>query len=119
MAQAIDSEALRAHIEATVAVFSVEELERELAARRTIPDEASRDLACFVRQVWSIIEPGCPFQPNWHVALLCEYLEAVSAGQINRLIINIPPRYGKSLIVTVLWPGLGVDQPSRAALPVL
>ena len=104
MAQAIDSEALRAHIEATVAVFSVEELERELAARRTIPDEASRDLACFVREVWSIIEPGCPFQPNWHVALICEYLEAVSAGQINRLIINVPPRYGKSLIVTVLWP---------------
>ena len=90
--------------------FSSADLERE---------EATRHLAPFVKQAWPVIEPGTRYLPNWHIDLLCEYLEAVSAGQINRLIINVPPRYGKSILVSVLWPCLGVDRPSRAALPVL
>lgn len=36
--------------------------------------------------------------------MICEYLEAVSAGEITRLVINLPPRYMKSLLVSVLWP---------------
>ena len=96
----------------------VEELERELAARRTIPDKAGRDLACFVRQAWPVIEPGAPTAQLAHRADL-RVLEAVSAGQINRLIINMPPRYGKSHLGQRAVAGLGVDQPSRAALPVL
>lgn len=35
---------------------------------------------------------------------MCEHLEAVSAGQITRLMINIPPRHTKSLTVSVFWP---------------
>lgn len=35
---------------------------------------------------------------------MCEHLEAVSAGQIHRLMINIPPRHTKSLTVAVFWP---------------
>ena len=35
---------------------------------------------------------------------MCEYLEAVTAGQIRRLIINVPPRYMKSITVTIMWP---------------
>jgi predicted phage terminase large subunit-like protein len=34
----------------------------------------------------------------------CDHLEAVSAGDIKRLLINIPPRHAKSTIVSVLWP---------------
>jgi predicted phage terminase large subunit-like protein len=30
-------------------------------------------------------------------------LEAVTAGQIRRLLVTIPPRHGKSLIVSVMW----------------
>src|SRR5258705_8359696 len=71
----------------------------EMAIRRARPS-----LRSFVDFAWPILEPGNPLQPNWHIDLICEYLEAVSAGEIQRLVINIPPRYMKSLLVSVLWP---------------
>lgn len=35
---------------------------------------------------------------------ICEHLEAVTRGEIQRLLINIPPGHAKSLLVAVLWP---------------
>lgn len=66
--------------------------------------EAERSLLEFCRQAWSIIEPGVPFQDGWHLHALCEHLEAVTRGDIKRLLINIPPRTSKSTIVSVMWP---------------
>ena len=65
---------------------------------------AERSFPAFVRQAWPILEPTTAFLRNWHIDLVCEYLEAVTAGEIRRLVINLPPRYGKSLLVTILWP---------------
>ena len=65
---------------------------------------AEHSLRAFVEQAWTILEPTTPFLPSWHIDLLCETLEAVSAAEIPRLVINLPPRYMKSLLVTVLWP---------------
>jgi predicted phage terminase large subunit-like protein len=36
--------------------------------------------------------------------MMTEALEAVSSGEIHRLIINVPPRHMKSLTVSVFWP---------------
>lgn len=58
----------------------------------------------FVRGAWNIVEPARAFIPAWHIDAIAEHLEAVDAGQIKRLLINIPPRYGKSTLVSVLWP---------------
>ena len=79
---------------------------RHLAALQAeqLKRAAERSLRAFVEQAWSILEPTTPFLPNWHIDLLCDYLEAVTAGQCPRLVINMPPRYGKSLIVSVCWP---------------
>jgi hypothetical protein len=74
-------------------------IQAELLKRR-----ATQSLRAFVEWAWPILEPKTRFQANWHIYLLVEYLEAVSAGEIRRLVINIPPRYGKSLLVSVLWP---------------
>lgn len=41
---------------------------------------------------------------GWHIDAIAEHLEAVSAGQIRRIIINVPPRHMKSLSVAVAWP---------------
>src|ERR1700720_4768415 len=41
---------------------------------------------------------------NWHMDLIAEYLEAVTAGHIKRLLINMPPRYAKSTCVSIMWP---------------
>ena len=66
--------------------------------------KAEQSLRAYVEQAWPILEPETPFQPNWHIDLLVEYLEAVSAGEIRHLLINVPPRSMKSLLVSVFWP---------------
>jgi predicted phage terminase large subunit-like protein len=57
-----------------------------------------------VRLAWPLVEPGTQFVDNWHIGLICEYLQAVSNLQIHNLIINVPPRHMKSLLVSVFWP---------------
>ncbi len=57
----------------------------------------------FVKRAWSILEPDNPFVENWHIGCICEHLEAVTALEIRQLIINMPPRFAKSLLVSVYW----------------
>lgn len=64
---------------------------------------AERDLYEFVRQAWGTMEPGIEFVPSWHIKVICDHLEAISSGDIRRLLINIPPRHSKSTIVSVAW----------------
>jgi predicted phage terminase large subunit-like protein len=66
--------------------------------------QAERSLRAYIEQAWPILEPTTPFLENWHIDLIVEHLEAITAGQITRLLINVPPRYMKSLLVSVLWP---------------
>lgn len=58
----------------------------------------------FLEDAWPIIEPANPLQNERYVDCLCEHLEAVTTGQIRKLLINMPPREGKSNIATVCWP---------------
>ena len=65
---------------------------------------ASASLYEFVKQSWHVVEPGVKFVESWHIETICEHLEAVTQGDIRKLIINIPPRHSKSTIVSVIWP---------------
>lgn len=65
---------------------------------------ASASLYEFVKQAWPIVEPGVPFIFSWHIEVICEHLEAISSGEIRKLLINIPPRHSKSTIVSVMFP---------------
>jgi hypothetical protein len=65
---------------------------------------AEGSLRVFVECAWRILEPATPFLGNWHIDLICEYLEQVTAGHIRRLVINVPPRYMKSILVSICWP---------------
>lgn len=65
---------------------------------------ARRKLADFVRYAWPTIEPGTPLLWSWHIDAICEHLEAVTEGDIRKLLINVPPGSMKSLIVSVAWP---------------
>jgi predicted phage terminase large subunit-like protein len=62
------------------------------------------DFGGFVREAWPVLEPFTPFRDNWHIDLISEYLTMVRRRTIRRLIINVPPRHMKSLLVTVLFP---------------
>lgn len=55
---------------------------------------------------------------SWHIDCLCEHLEAVLPGrQIRRLLINVPPGFLKSLLVSVYWPAwLWIMDPSLQVL---
>jgi predicted phage terminase large subunit-like protein len=63
-----------------------------------------RSLAEFVRQAWGVLDPGMPYVHGWHIDAICEHLEAVTNGQINRLLINVPPGTSKSSLVAIYWP---------------
>lgn len=76
----------------------------DLVKREQERRSASGSLYEFVKQSWHVVEPGIPFIASWHIEAICEHLEAVSAGEIQRLLINIPPRHSKSTIVSVMWP---------------
>ena len=54
-----------------------------------------------------------------HLDLLCEYLQVVENGEIDRLIITMPPRHGKSMTVTESFPSwfIGRD-PERRVIEV-
>lgn len=58
---------------------------------------------------WQHIDPS-PFIGGWHLQAIAEHLEAVidhakgKSGGISRLLINVPPRTGKSISVSVAWP---------------
>lgn len=71
-------------------------------------------LPAFIQKCFHTVNPGTPYLHNWHIDLIAAYLRACERGDIQRLIINIPPRYLKSLCVSVAWPAwlLGHD-PSR------
>jgi len=51
---------------------------------------AERSLRDFVRQAWPILERQTPLAWNWHIELVCEWLEEVTAGRVTRLAISLP-----------------------------
>jgi predicted phage terminase large subunit-like protein len=75
-------------------------------------EDARRYFREFLRQAWPIIEPGRPYQHNWHIDLICDTIQAATEGRLTlpdgritrRILINIPPRCSKSTIVAVMWP---------------
>ena len=90
--------------------LTAEEIAAERERRRRgedLADEARRlagDFRDFIRSAWHVLEPSNPYVPNWHIDAMCDHLAAARAGEIRRLLINIPPRHMKSMTVAVFWP---------------
>ena len=71
------------------------------------------DFASFFRRCMQTVNPSRPLEWNWHLdAMICP-LERIRLGEINRQIINGPPRSLKSLMVSV--PGIPARPRSRTA----
>jgi predicted phage terminase large subunit-like protein len=94
----------------TVVELSLAEIEAEQERRRlgrTIREEAdglAASLAGFVRAGWHVVWPNEPYMHGWHIDAICEHLEAVTAGDIRRLQIWVPPGSTKSTLVSICWP---------------
>jgi predicted phage terminase large subunit-like protein len=97
------------------AVPSLTRIEAEINRRTLDRERLERDqsiaavrgrcetLVGFVREAWHVLEPNARFVHNWHIDAICQHLEAVTDGRINRLLINVPPGSMKSLLVSVFW----------------
>jgi predicted phage terminase large subunit-like protein len=48
--------------------------------------------------------PNAQYVPGWHIAAIAERLEAVSAGELRKLQVWVPPGSSKSTIVSIMWP---------------
>jgi predicted phage terminase large subunit-like protein len=83
-------------------LLSVEELLEQPDAIDT--ELATRHLVNFIEQAWHVVEPQTEFKNNWHIGAIAEHCEAVQSGEIRNLLVNIPPRFMKSLIISVFWP---------------
>ena len=57
----------------------------------------------FLKEAWPSFDPA-PFVGGWHLEAIAEHLQAVSNGQIKKLLINVRPRSGKTGLVAVAWP---------------
>lgn len=65
--------------------------------------ESEQSLYNFLQCAWPYFESG-PFTDGWVLQAVCEALQAVTDGEIRRLIVNIPPRTGKTNIISAAWP---------------
>lgn len=89
----------------TLAEIEAELLRRSREELRLIDAElARRSLYEFVLQAWHVLEPGVEMATGWHIEAICLHLEAVTRGEMQLLLINVPPGHMKSLLTNVFWP---------------
>ena len=117
----------RGEFQATIAqIIARKATEQEARAASGCPLAPLR-LRQFVRDFWPILEPGTRLSWNWHMDHICDHLEAITYGVLGRfadfphdedkpaltaatyaairdLVINVPPRSTKSIIISVMWP---------------
>ena len=73
------------------------------------------DFPSFLDRCYTTLNPGRTLLWNWHIPATANCLEEVRVGKITRLIVNLPPRYLKSIMVSVAFPAflLGHDPTRR------
>lgn len=66
--------------------------------------DSEEHLIDFVSMMWSSAEPSRPFIRGWAIDGVIEHLEAVARGEIQFLVMNVPPGFMKSLSTCVFFP---------------
>lgn len=61
------------------------------------------DFCSFVRKCFNTIARDATYVDNWHIQALAHHLMLMRQGDINRLIVNMPPRALKSMSVSVAY----------------
>ena len=72
------------------------------------------DFKSFVIKVFNEISGGGGYIDGEYIDLVCDYIVSVINGTQNRLIINIPPRYMKSIICSVALPAFVLGHNPRS-----
>lgn len=61
------------------------------------------DFIAFLSKAFSTASGGDQFAPNWHHDAIGHQLSRVQQGGSTRLIVTMPPRYLKSITISVAW----------------
>lgn len=69
----------------------------------------------FCKGAWPHVDTA-EFSDNWHLEDICDHMEAVARGNILRLLLNEPPRTGKTFIVSVCFAAWVWAQRTRGPL---
>lgn len=73
-------------------------------ARRKLSREVNRrSLGHFHAEAFRMLH-GRPIMPGQHIDAMVHVLEQLASGKIRRLIITLPPRHGKSELVSAAFP---------------
>lgn len=71
----------------------------------------------FFKQAWPHIEGAKEFVHGKHIEVICEHLELVANRQIKKLLINLPPRFSKSSLISIAFPAwVWIRNPSERFL---
>lgn len=75
----------------------------------------AKSFRIFCIKVFQTLNPGTPLAMNWHLKAMMYALQQAAAGINPNLIINIPPRSGKSTFASVALPAfiMGNDPTAR------
>ncbi|MBU2605384.1 MAG: phage terminase large subunit [Alphaproteobacteria bacterium] len=77
------------------------------------------DFPSLIRKAYSCMFPNSPIEDNWHLDAMGYSLQRVSGGDIRRLMISLPPRSLKSLVISVFWPLFIIgNDPTKTVLVV-
>jgi predicted phage terminase large subunit-like protein len=73
------------------------------------------DFMTFLNYVMAELEPGTDYVENWHLEVMANALEDVRRGETLRLVINLPPRNLKTIMVSIAYAAfvLGHDPTRR------
>jgi len=77
-----------------------------------------RTLEGFIQEFWTVLEPKKELKFGWALRAMCKHLEAVTAGDIQFLMMTVPPGMMKSLVMVfwTAWEWGPVDRPDIQVL---
>lgn len=88
----------------TVREEDIEHYQRAYDLYRYMRPYWRKSFFAFFMKAWSEVEPNYVFQNNWHIGLMSEYAHEIKERRIKKLVINIPPRYLKSMVWNICFP---------------
>lgn len=90
----------RSEAESNILKFDPEYLDAEMIR----DEQCRRHFEDFALRCFEELHPSTVLDYNWHIGLVCEYLEACYLEQVMKVIFNMPTRTLKSMLCSVFFP---------------
>lgn len=81
-----------------------DKLQNQLTEMQILDAALRTDFSLFVEKAFAEVTGGEQFYHNFHIDVIADKLVKIIDGTEKRLIINLPPRYLKSMIASVAFP---------------